>query len=253
MKNWQNTTDFLREIPLPTQTRTYKPVSHAVFIDEIKEELYKRGHSVKTEMYLTANNGLIMTGNFTIENPDGEINPAIFFTNSYNKMRKAELTNGVIVLVCSNGMISMDVTNKFSKKHSGTVLEDLRNNIVLSVESIDEEFEKLRKNAEEMKQIQLSDNQIASIIGDMYINESMISETQLSILKKEVKTSTNFKDNTVWDLYNNTTEAFKASHPMHFDKQHLKLHAYMSDIFSLTGARGLYKNKQSLIENAILV
>jgi hypothetical protein len=253
MKNWQNTTDFLREIPLPTQTRTYKPVSHAVFIDEIKEELYKRGHSVKTERYLTANNGLIMTGNFTIENPDGEINPAIFFTNSYNKMRKAELTNGVIVLVCSNGMISMDVTNKFSKKHSGTVLEDLRNNIVLSVESIDEEFEKLRKNAEEMKQIQLSDNQIASIIGDMYINESMISETQLSILKKEVKTSTNFKDNTVWDLYNNTTEAFKASHPMHFDKQHLKLHAYMSDIFSLTGARGLYKNKQSLIENAILV
>ena len=253
MKNWQNTTDFLREIPLPTQTRTYKPVSHAIFLDEIKEELYKRGHSVKTERYLTANNGLIMTGNFTIENPDGEINPAIFFTNSYNKMRKAELTNGVIVLVCSNGMISMDVTNKFSKKHSGTVLEDLRNNIVLSVESIDEEFEKLRKNAEEMKQIQLSDNQIASIIGDMYINESMISETQLSILKKEVKTSTNFKDNTVWDLYNNTTEAFKASHPMHFDKQHLKLHAYMSDIFSLTGARGLYKNKQSLIENAILV
>jgi hypothetical protein len=253
MKNWQNTTDFLREIPLPTQTRTYKPVSHAVFIDEIKEELYKRGHSVKTERYLTANNGLIMTGNFTIENPDGEINPAIFFTNSYNKMRKAELTNGVIVLVCSNGMISMDVTNKFSKKHSGTVLEDLRNNIVLSVESIDEEFEKLRKNAEEMKQIQLSDNQIASIIGDMYINESMISETQLSILKKEVKTSTNFKDNTVWDLYNNTTEAFKASHPMHFDKQHLKLHAYVSDVFSLTGSRGLYKNKQSLIENAILV
>ena len=253
MKNWKNTTDFLKEIPLPEQTRTYKPVSHAIFIDEIKEELYKRGHSVKTERYLTANNGLIMTGNFTIENPDGEINPAIFFTNSYNKMRKAELTNGVIVLVCSNGMISMDVSNKFSKKHSGTVLEDLRNNIVLSVESVDEEFEKLRKNAEEMKQIQLSDNQIASIIGDMYINESMISETQLSILKKEVKTSTNFKDNTVWDLYNNTTEAFKASHPMHFDKQHLKLHAYMSDIFSLTGARGLYKNKQSLIENAILV
>ena len=89
MKNWKNTTDFLREIPLPEQTRTYKPVSHAIFIDEIKEELYKRGHSVKTERYLTANNGLIMTGNFTVENPDSHINPAIFFTNSYNKMRKA--------------------------------------------------------------------------------------------------------------------------------------------------------------------
>ena len=36
-----------------------------------------------------------------------------------------------------------------------------------------------------MKQIQPTDNQIASIIGDMYINESMIIETQLSILKKK--------------------------------------------------------------------
>lgn len=253
MKNWQNTTDFLREIPLPEQTRTYKPVSHAIFIDEIKEELYKRGYSVKTERYLTANNGLIMTGNFTVDNPDSHINPAIFFTNSYNKMRKAELTTGAIVLVCSNGLIRQEVAHRFSKKHSGTVLEDLRNNIVLAVESVEEEFEKLKKNAEEMKQIQLTDNQIASIIGDMYINESMISETQLSILKKEIKTSTNFADKTVWDLYNNTTEAFKDSHPMHFDKQHLKLHAYMSDLFSLTGSRGLYKNKESVIQEAILV
>ena len=129
MKNWKNTTDFLREIPLPEQTRTYKPVSHAIFIDEIKEELYKRGHSVKTERYLTANNGLIMTGNFTVDNPDSHINPAIFFTNSYNKMRKAELTTGAIVLICSNGLIRQEVAHRFSKKHSGTVLEDLRNNI----------------------------------------------------------------------------------------------------------------------------
>ena len=35
MKNWQNTTDFLREIPLPEKSRTYVPVSHAIFIDEI--------------------------------------------------------------------------------------------------------------------------------------------------------------------------------------------------------------------------
>jgi len=144
MKNWKNTTDFLREIPLPEQTRTYKPVSHAIFIDEIKEELYKRGHSVKTERYLTANNGLIMTGNFTVDNPDSHINPAIFFTNSYNKMRKAELMTGAIVLVCSNGLIRQEVAHRFSKKHSGTVLEDLRNNIVLAVESVEEEFEKLK-------------------------------------------------------------------------------------------------------------
>ena len=36
----------MKTIPLPEKSRTYVPVSHAIFIDEIKEELYKRGHSV---------------------------------------------------------------------------------------------------------------------------------------------------------------------------------------------------------------
>ena len=42
MKNWKNTTDFLREIPLPEQTRTYKPVSH--LMPEIREQ-FKWGNN----------------------------------------------------------------------------------------------------------------------------------------------------------------------------------------------------------------
>ncbi len=47
MKNWQSNTDFLRTIPLPEQTATYKPVPHAVFLDEIKDELYKQNYRIK--------------------------------------------------------------------------------------------------------------------------------------------------------------------------------------------------------------
>ena len=252
MKNWQETTDFLREIPLPTATKSYTPVPHSLFLDEIKEELYKNNHTIKHERYLTDKNGQIMTGSYIIENPDTEINPSIYFTNSYNKMRRAELTSGVMVLVCKNGMIGNLTNTAFKRKHSGTVLEDLRANIISTVANIENEFEKLRKNAEEMKQIQLSEKNVATLIGDMYINEGLLQETQLSTLKRELKHTQNFKGDTLWDLYNNITECLKDNHPLLFDKQHLKLHSYMSDVFSLTGSRGLYK-KQDLIENAILV
>jgi hypothetical protein len=241
MKNWINNTDFLREIPLPTATKSYAPVPHTVFLDEIKEELYKNNYRIKEERYLSANNGLIMTGNYMIEGEDSIISPSIYFTNSYNKMRKAELSSGVMVLVCKNGMISMDSTNRFSRKHSGTVLEDLRSNIKLSVNSIEREFEKLKINMKEMQQIELTPTQTAQIIGDMYINENLIKETQLSILKNEVKFSKDFTTNTAWDLYNHCTEAFKDNHPLEYDRQHIKLHSYMSDIFSLTGSRNLFK------------
>ena len=131
MKNWTNNTDFLREIPLPTLTTTYKPVPHTVFLDEIKEELYK----------------------YIIENENNIMNPAIYFTNSYNKMRRAELQGGISILVCKNGAIGIDTASRFSRKHSGTVLEDLRTNIVLTVDSLEEQFNRLKHNMEEMQQI----------------------------------------------------------------------------------------------------
>jgi len=241
MKNWTNNTDFLRTIPLPEQTATYKPVPHAVFLDEIKDELYKQNYRIKEERYLTANNGLIMTGKYIIENEDSMMNPAMFFTNSYNKMRRAELQSGLSILVCKNGAIGIDLATRFSRKHSGTVLEDLRANIISAVGSIEEQFKRLRQNMYEMQEIHLTNTQVAQIVGDMYINEGLIKETQLSILKNEIKTSKDFKGDTAYDLYNHCTEALKDNHPMDFDKQHVKLHAYMSDVFSLTGKRNLYK------------
>lgn len=246
MKNWEYQPGYLKTIPIPISTKTYTPVSHSVFIDEIKEELDINNYTIKKEEYLCCNDGKIMTGKYTIDNENSLFNPAIFFTNSYNKMRKAELTSGLLVLLCSNGMIGLD-GNKFSKKHSGTVLSELRNSIKLGIATMEEQFERLVKNIEEMKAIILTDDVICTFIGDMYMNEDMITDNQLSIFKKERKHSKDFKTNSLWDVYNNVTESYKNTHPMYFDKQHLKFHSYVSDRFSLTGSRKLFKKPQLLI------
>lgn len=248
MKDWTTTREFLLEIPRPEETKSYTPIAHSVFINELREELDKRGYTVAEERYLHANKGQILTGNFRVTNGDSEMMPMINFTNSYNKMRRAEIWAAAMVLVCKNGMMGKTSTGHYSRKHSGTALEDVRQKMIEVVASLDEEFQRLKKNAEEMKQIELDKKVIAQLVGDMYINESLIKAEQLSILSNEIHHSINFKGNTVWDFYNHVTESYKHNHPMDYDKQHIKFHTYMTDKFSLSGSRGLYGQQIEIAE-----
>lgn len=240
MKDWSTTKDFLLGIPAPVATESYCPIPHSVFINELQEEIHKKGYSVVEERYLHASKGQILTGNLRISNGDNEMMPMVNFTNSYNKMRRAEIWAAAMVLVCKNGMMANTSTGHYSRKHSGTALEDVRGKMIEVVSSLDEEFNRLKKNAEEMKQIELDKKIIAQLVGDMYVNEMLIREEQLSILNKEIHNSINFRGNSLWDFYNHTTEALKHNHPMFYDKQHIKFHTYITDKFNLSGSRGLY-------------
>jgi hypothetical protein len=248
MKDWTTTREFLLEIPRPIETKSYTPIAHSVFINELREEIDKRGYIVAEERYLHANKGQILTGNFRISNGNTEMMPTINFTNSYNKMRRAEIRAAAMILVCKNGMMGSTSAGSYSRKHSGTALEDIRFKMGEVIASLEEEFERLTINAEEMKQIELDKKIIAQLVGDMYINESLIKAEQLSILSNEIHTSINFKGNTVWDFYNHVTEAYKHNHPLDYDKQHIKMHTYISSKFNLTGNNKLYGDKIEIAE-----
>lgn len=244
MKNWLVTRSNIPAAPLPDKTESYSPIPHSVFLDEIQERLAVKDMSIASERFLTADNYKILTGNFTLSKKGEtytELAPTIYFVNSYNKTRKATIRAGATVLVCRNGMLGTVVNGYYSRKHSGTALEDFRKHIDLIIDGLEAEFNRLTINMNEMKAINLSDYQRAQLVGDMIINEDMISPTQISLLKKEIKYSEHFKDKTsLWSFYNNCTEAFKQNHPLTFDRQHIKLHTYISDKFALTGYRGLY-------------
>ena len=242
MKNWTKRKEDILDIPLPIKTHSYSPVPHSVFLEEINIEIEKQGYKVIEESYLTINDGKVLTGNLRIGNNNTFINPTINFTNSYNKMRKAELRGCATVLICKNGMMG-SIGGGYSHKHNGNVLKELREQIVIIVSNLESEFLKLEKNMQELQKIKLNKDVISTLIGDMFINEELINTTQLGILSKELKFSEHFKGDTAWDFYNNVTESFKDNHPMNYDKQHIKFHTYCSDKFGLTGRRGLYGTK----------
>lgn len=249
MKNWESTREKILTCPLPLQTASYTVIPHKVFLDEIKTEMGNKGYVVADERYLTISNCKVITGVYRIQSSiGGDLAPAIAFVNSYDKSRKAEIRATAMVLVCKNGMMGNVANGYYARKHSGNALEDFRDHIKTVIGGLEEEFARLVKNQDEMKAITLDALLRSSIIGDMLINEGLLTLSQLGILKNELKKSLYFSGDTLWDFYNNCTEAFKENHPKLFDKQHVKFHTYICDKFKLTGSRGLYPTLPHILQ-----
>lgn len=247
MKNWQSNEEFLKAVEKPHAVGRYCPIAHDVFIDEIQKGLDERGLVVKSKKYLTANDGKIMTGEYSVQGSNSDLNIGFNFQNSYNKMLTANIRSGAIVLVCKNGMISTRGV-KYSRKHLGTgALDNVRANIVKCLDNAENEYQKLIEDMKEMKQLSLSKSVISELVGDMYVNESLITETQLSVLKNELNTSVNFKDDNAWCFYNNVTECLKDNHAAKYINQHLKIYSYLGDRFHLKNSTGLYAKNEELM------
>lgn len=241
MKNWETNEDFLKSVEKPTYEGRYCAIPHDLFIDEINNQLAIKGMEIESKKYLVANKGQIMIGEYGIKADDTEMNISISFRNSYNKQVSAAIKSGAIVLVCSNGMYSIR-GESFKRKHLGVdAFADTQRNISLSIESAEKEYKKLLQDRDELKEITVTKKIIAELVGDMYLNESIITETQLSLLKNELKTSKHFTEDNAWCFYNNVTEVLKDNHPMNYMKQHLKVYSYLSDNFDLTNRPKIYK------------
>lgn len=237
--NWQHKQDIINT-PNPNHGGKYGYIPHKVFFDEIEEKLDKKGYSIIDDRIMTTKNNQIIAGNYLIKGDDSEMYPAITFTNSLNKMRKAEIWGSSLVLVCRNGMTRG--FSKYSRKHLGeNALPDFRKHIEIVINDLDNEFEKLKINREELKTKEIDKKVINQLIGDMYIQESLLTETQLSLIKKESKESTDFKEMNAWSFYNWCTQALRdQNHALNYDKSHIRLHSYLADQFDLTGASHLF-------------
>lgn len=240
MKNWQEREEFLADIELPIKTESYSPVPHGVFVRDLQQKIQEKGYEIAYKRYLTNKNGQVLTGEYGIKTSlDDEMLMSVGFQNSYNKQVKASIQSGVLVLVCKNGMYTTKGV-RYSRKHTGDVLQELQDNMVLCVENLEENFLTLQKQREEMKQVRLNKETVSRIIGDMYINETLLTSTQLEIVKKERFFSENFKELTGWSLLNWCTEALKNTSPKEYLRSHLKVSAYLQDRLGITDSPKLY-------------
>lgn len=223
--------NYLCNVTIPIQTSTYKPVSHRQLIDFTLESLYKHGFVVKEGKYLAASSGKIATAYYdTNYGGDPEMGLRIAWQNSYNKQVSLKFAIGANVFVCTNGAF-FGTIGAFKKKHVGVIQEFTPSKIEEYINIAKDDMSFMIQKKDDWKKKVVDRKTMARIIGDMYISESLIKETQLSIIKKEINNpsfSYNAPDSQ-WELYNYVTHSLKTVHPSDYIDSHVRIHQYFEE------------------------
>lgn len=229
-----STVDRLANIPVPARTKSYAPVPHTAVRDLTLEALDKAGIKLIKENYHTTREGKQARGTYIIAGGDGEMERYLIWQNSYDKSLPLGWAIGANVIVCTNGMVRGDI-GQFKRKHTGEIMKEYEEAVSMYVNEAGEMFEKLVKDRERMKNIELTKRTSAELIGRMFIEEAIINQTQLGIIKRELDNPSYQygADNTLWQLYNHTTVALREDHPQLYIKRHGDVHNFFTNEYAI--------------------
>jgi hypothetical protein len=231
-----STKDILLATKLPRKTKSYSPVPHKIVIESCLEALDKGGIKLISERYTAAREGRQANGIYHLDGGDSEMNLRLQWQNSYDKSLPLAAAFGSHVIVCSNGLIVGDM-GRFKRKHTGTVLTEFQEQIRTYVDTAAEQFKKMKHDRERMKEITLTKRVSAELIGRMFLEDNIITVTQLGIIKRELDNpSFNYgtdkdvlaKGGTLWDTYNAVTVSLKEAHPQFNMQSHIDLHNFVA-------------------------
>ena len=247
MENYNTARGMLLAAPVPQQTRTYKPVSHAQLMDLTLESIQQAGFTLDQERYTSARDGKVANGKFTIKNvADSEMQLQIGWQNSYDKSLSLKFAIGTRIFICENGCVSGDY-GAFKHKHVGEIQTFTPQAITDYILDAGEAFTRMQSERESMKQIVLDRRAQAELIGRMIIDEQFIESTQLNIIKRELEKPThNYgAENSLWELYQFTTFSMKEVHPSLWMNNHIDAHAFFLDAAGLV-TKPIYKPARQL-------
>lgn len=220
----------LISVPVPAETRTYRPITHEQLIDLTLNSIQSAGFKLESEKYTAARDGQIANGKFRISSvADAEMCLEIGWQNSYNKQLSLKFAIGAHIFICKNGTVSGDM-GAFKKKHQGSVQEFTPTAIVEYIKRAGDVFTQMQKDRESMKVVPIDNKTKAELIGRMFIEEEFITITQLGVITKNLKTP-EFDygaPDSMWELYQFTTQAMKDCHPSLWMDSHIQAHKFFT-------------------------
>lgn len=228
---YKTTKDLLVHTAIPLESRTYKPVSHSQLIDLTLEGISKAGFTLDRELYTSAKDGAVANARYTISDvADKEMQLQIGWQNSTNKELSLKFCLGTKIFICSNGQVSGDFGN-FKKKHQGEIQTFAPSAIVEYIKRSGEAFIQMQKDRDVMKEIELTKKIKAELLGRMYIDAEVITSTQLNIIKGQLKEPEFDYEcpNSLYELYQYTTQSLRDSHPSLWMKQHIEAHKFFTE------------------------
>jgi len=218
----------LRDIPMPAETRSFKPVSHydlAVNIAKVAGDLLSE-FTLKNSQYGVARNGGQLFGVHTFQNSNSELGLSIAFRNSMDKSLSVGMAFGASVFVCDNLALLGEIVK--IRKHTTFVHHDLEEMILTGVYRARTSFISAVDDARLMQQIEISTDGAYRALGHLF-GHKVLSPRQMPVALKEwnLPSHEEFEPRTLWSLYNAVTEALKSSPPQSIMERHIQLHAHL--------------------------
>lgn len=181
-----------------------------------------------------AREGRQAMGFYEIGADSNEMRIRVGWHNSYDKSMPVRWAIGGHVIICGNGMVYGDM-GAFKRKHTGTVLSDYREQAHIHIGQAGEMYTTLGRQKERMKEIEVTKRTASELIGRMFLEEDLITATQIGIIKRELEAPSydyNAKGS-IWELYNHCTVAYREEHPSMFIDRHTKHHDFFVKEFEL--------------------
>ena len=224
----------LRLAALPNHGGTYAVVAHGDVIDNAKNQILGAGFTIKKEEYRMTTDGNIAQGVYYLDYAnDSDMGMMFAWSNSYNKTMRFKCAVGAFVFICGNGVVRGDM-GSYSRKHSGTALQDVIAQINHQISHAKEHYDVLLQDKQMLKNLILSPRDKGKILGELFANDEILTLTQVGIVKRELDKPThtyNSDVNSAWTMYNHITLALNESHPSSFMKDHQRVHGYFVNAF----------------------
>lgn len=219
---------YLEVASLPQHGSSYTVIPHKFVIDETHKLLSQSGFKIIKEEYRANMNAQVAQGIYIIQ-PSAVNEPSLAYekemvmifawTNSYDKSTRFQCSIGGNVVEINNNIICGDMMS-FARKHTGSADYEISMQISDQIKNAEIYFKKIISIKETLKNIFLSKDDQASLIGRLFVREDILEISQLSTIKFSMENPMHNFDNSqdtspenAWAFYNYVTNGLKTAHP----------------------------------------
>lgn len=205
--------DELSELPVPEETRTFKPISHSALIEKIIETLWYRRMNIVSDEYAVSQDGMKLFGLLEMDLEYKGVRFAIGIRNSNDKSMRVAMVAGYKVTVCDNMMLQGDFQPLLAKHSKNFALED---GLSIACDRIQRNIGKLHQEINHKQEQLIESAQAKSLLYTAFTDGRFPISLFRAVHREFFVTPSyeEFKSSTMWSLENAFTTAFKKLNPV---------------------------------------
>jgi hypothetical protein len=203
--------EALALVPVTTASRSYQPIPHHQFVENVRFVLTEHGYEVGEEKHAISRGGLRYFGTIQLNNSaaaDKDFGWVVGLRNSHDKRFPAGLAVGSRVFVCDNLSFSGEIV--VARKHTTHLFRDLPKLVNDTVGRLNAAWQNQDAQFAAYKAAELNEAQVNDLLIKSLELGVVGAPSILPVLKEwKQPQHKEFEPRTAWSLFNSFTEIMK--------------------------------------------